>query len=258
METPAVKPRRTTNASDEQKRLLLEFIKKNPLLLSGKFSNSFSQKDAQNQWNQIANVLNSCGDGANKDWKAWRKTWQDIRSRTKAKSVQYKKHTQGTGGGPPVKEENAFEKEVMETITVISLAGQPNIAESATNFDMPEIEVDNLLSTDQQNTVDEGEFDQQSEVKTITVTRCEMKPECSQNVGKTKNKNQSKNLKYTSEAALNYQKSLQEKNMIKKNYYEKKIELLERLAVAKERSADAKELAAAALQNISEKLDELF
>uniref|UniRef100_A0A6P7GML2 Regulatory protein zeste n=1 Tax=Diabrotica virgifera virgifera TaxID=50390 RepID=A0A6P7GML2_DIAVI len=253
METPAVKPRRTTNASDEQKRLLMEFIKKNPILLIAKFSNSFTQKDAQSQWNQIANVLNSCGDGANKDWKPWRKTWQDIRSRTKVKSVQYKKHAQGTGGGPPIKEEKPFEKEVMETITVISLAGQPNIAESATNFDVQELEVDNLLSNDQQNVVHEEQLEQQSEVKTITL----MKPECSQNasLSQVDPAEEPPFLEWLNE---NYQKSLKEKNAIKKNYYEKKIKLLERLALAKERSADAKELEAAALQYISAKLDEFF
>lgn len=64
--------RRNINASTEQKRIMLEFIKKNSKLTSGKFSNDFTQKDAQRMWQELTNLLNSCP-GANKDWKAWRK-----------------------------------------------------------------------------------------------------------------------------------------------------------------------------------------
>lgn len=62
----------TGNASPEQKKLMLEFLKKHPKLIVGKFSNDFTQKTGQNLWQELTNILNSCP-GANKDWKSWRK-----------------------------------------------------------------------------------------------------------------------------------------------------------------------------------------
>lgn len=75
-------PRKTCNASPEQKKLMLEFIKKHPKVITGKFSNDFTQKNAQNMWQELANLLNSCP-GAHKDWKAWRK----VRKINKLKSL---------------------------------------------------------------------------------------------------------------------------------------------------------------------------
>ncbi|CAG9831579.1 unnamed protein product [Diabrotica balteata] len=207
MEMQTIKVKRSTNASDEQKKLLLEFMKKNPNLLAAKFSNTFSQNDAQNKWQGIANVLNSCGDGANKNWRAWRKTWQDIRSRTKAKNGQLKKHAQGTGGGPPIEKANPFEQEVLETITVISLAGQPDIVESEANFCFNEEEnlTDHQLKPDAVDTTDTIEELEQQQ-PTVAPIKLEKSP--------IKNKPKKK-LEYTSEAAENYQLSLNEKNKIK-------------------------------------------
>lgn len=67
------KTSRTANASTEQKQFLLEFVKQNPQLISGKFSVNFTQNDAKRQWEDAAKTLNSCGNGASKDWKSWRK-----------------------------------------------------------------------------------------------------------------------------------------------------------------------------------------
>ncbi|CAH2100950.1 unnamed protein product [Euphydryas editha] len=64
------------------------------------FQSSFTHKDAQKHWEEIAQTLISIP-GANIDWKAWRKTWQDYLSKTKSKSAAIKKIRSGTGGSPP-------------------------------------------------------------------------------------------------------------------------------------------------------------
>ncbi|GLV33184.1 hypothetical protein CBL_10531 [Carabus blaptoides fortunei] len=68
--------------SGEQKRVLIEFLKQNPKLLSGKFSSDFTVKTGVEKWEELTILLNSIP-GANKTWKNWRKTWHDLRSRTK-------------------------------------------------------------------------------------------------------------------------------------------------------------------------------
>lgn len=52
--------------------MLIELLKKHKKLISGKFTQDFTFKDAEEQWRQIAEVLNSIP-GAAKDWKNWRK-----------------------------------------------------------------------------------------------------------------------------------------------------------------------------------------
>ncbi|KAG5883346.1 hypothetical protein JTB14_023239 [Gonioctena quinquepunctata] len=60
------------NSSMEQGNILLEFIKKNPELLTGKFSEKDTPNDAQRLWEDISRTLISCGNGANKDLRSWR------------------------------------------------------------------------------------------------------------------------------------------------------------------------------------------
>lgn len=56
----------------KEKHVLVEHDRKLPLLISGKFSATFTQKDAENQWQKITIILNSIGKGEN-NWKMWRK-----------------------------------------------------------------------------------------------------------------------------------------------------------------------------------------
>jgi hypothetical protein len=63
---------RGAKISDKQKKILVENVKQLPSLVSGKFSASFTQKDAEREWKKISDTLNSMG-GAEKEWKMWRK-----------------------------------------------------------------------------------------------------------------------------------------------------------------------------------------
>ncbi|CAH1106871.1 unnamed protein product [Psylliodes chrysocephalus] len=157
MEEKQLNIRRAANASAEQKRVLLEFFKKNSELESGKFSNDFSQKDAQQLWQEVTKTLNSCGDGAYKDWKAWRKTWQDIRCRTKNKTMKFKRQLGGTGGGPFIDNfVTPFEKQVLDTINVTSMHGHIESVESSTAFSNKSVpHVSNSNSGDESFLIDE-------------------------------------------------------------------------------------------------------
>lgn len=64
---------------------------------------SFTYKTSQKYWLEIANQLNAV-DPVSKNWKQWRKTWQDIKSKAKAKGSEVKKRRGMTGGGEPIKE----------------------------------------------------------------------------------------------------------------------------------------------------------
>ncbi|KAK5638573.1 hypothetical protein RI129_012868 [Pyrocoelia pectoralis] len=58
--------------SNEQKNTLMELMDKYPNLINGRFSATFTKKDGQNQWHEIASILNAIP-GAKKDWIHWRK-----------------------------------------------------------------------------------------------------------------------------------------------------------------------------------------
>jgi hypothetical protein len=45
--------KRTQRPSEKQKKALVEFIKKNPQIIASKFSNSFTQKNAEAEWKKI-------------------------------------------------------------------------------------------------------------------------------------------------------------------------------------------------------------
>ncbi|KAK4882390.1 hypothetical protein RN001_005709 [Aquatica leii] len=70
--------------SDLQKQCLSEFLGKNPSVKSGKFTSSFTYKTAQRMWQMISEQLNAIGP-VQKNWCQWRKTWQDIKAKTKSK-----------------------------------------------------------------------------------------------------------------------------------------------------------------------------
>lgn len=67
-----VRKKSCTNTTDEQKKLLIEFMSSHDKLVSCKFTDSFKYTDAKVLWIKVADILNSCN-GANKTWKEWRK-----------------------------------------------------------------------------------------------------------------------------------------------------------------------------------------
>lgn len=112
--------------SKAQKEMLIELLKKDSQLISGKFTSTFTFKDARNRWIAIADTLNAIP-GCVKDWSQWKrvrnnnklllhksnylylilivfyaKTWQDSRSKVRSKKSMVNRHLNGTGGEPQV------------------------------------------------------------------------------------------------------------------------------------------------------------
>ncbi|CAG9814656.1 unnamed protein product [Phaedon cochleariae] len=75
---------------------------------------------------------------ASKDWKQWKKTWQDLRSKTKRKKSEQLKYTRGTEGGPPHPDELDDEDElILSTIPSTAITGDINIKETPIEFEFP-------------------------------------------------------------------------------------------------------------------------
>lgn len=66
------KKKRTGNITEEQRILLLEFMKGHPELVSGKFTKTFTHELGAKLWKEVTEILNACN-GGEKDWKAWRR-----------------------------------------------------------------------------------------------------------------------------------------------------------------------------------------
>ncbi|CAG9814652.1 unnamed protein product [Phaedon cochleariae] len=125
------------NITPDQRRELVDFIKLHPQLNSGKFTNEFTFKKAQELWQSLENNMNAFPAGAHKEWKKWRKTWHDIKTRTKSKSSMIKQHRKRTGGGPPTAINiTTQEEEVLGIMGEVIVDGHPGISESLVEFDV--------------------------------------------------------------------------------------------------------------------------
>ncbi|CAH1104536.1 unnamed protein product [Psylliodes chrysocephalus] len=121
--------------SRKQKELLVELLKlkENEDLISGKFNQKFSYKDSENKWQKIAATVNAVP-GSQKDWKHWKKIWQDIRSKTKKR----KAHNQqicGTGGGQKVVDITDTDEQILELIHPQLISENKDIEENKIVFD---------------------------------------------------------------------------------------------------------------------------
>ncbi|CAG9769742.1 unnamed protein product [Ceutorhynchus assimilis] len=95
----------------------------------------------QQSWEEVAKTLNSMP-GASKTWKQWRKTWHDLRARTKSKIAKQRNYQTGTGGGPAKDEMlDDIEEGVVEVIQVVSVEGH-DVPESQVAFNFGETETD--------------------------------------------------------------------------------------------------------------------
>ncbi|KAJ8927763.1 hypothetical protein NQ314_019767 [Rhamnusium bicolor] len=122
------------------KRILKEWVKQHPQLLSGLFSNSYTKKDSQKLWESVTLTLNAVPGASNKTWKQWRKAWADLKKNVKAKNSGINRHQLGTGGGPPLEIKlSDTEKEILSLQVSTSLSGNDNIRESVAIFNYKEV-----------------------------------------------------------------------------------------------------------------------
>ncbi|KAG5887674.1 hypothetical protein JTB14_015578 [Gonioctena quinquepunctata] len=79
-----------------------------------------------------------------RDWKVWRKTWQDIKSRTKSKVSGMRRHERATGGGPPIEDDiSKSDEDIINIVKVVSIEGHNETTESAVDFDFDALEKTN-------------------------------------------------------------------------------------------------------------------
>ncbi|XP_024873899.1 uncharacterized protein LOC112455912, partial [Temnothorax curvispinosus] len=132
------KKKRTGNITEEQRSLLIEFMKVHPELVSGKFSKTFTYDHAAKLWQEVTNILNACN-GAEKNWKSWRKCWQDYRSRSKTKQAGINVERRKTGGGAQCSAVlTPDEREVLDLIPTSLTKGHADISESCMDITLGE------------------------------------------------------------------------------------------------------------------------
>ncbi|KAK4882369.1 hypothetical protein RN001_005688 [Aquatica leii] len=222
--------------------MLVEYMKSKPQLISGKFSFSFTYKDVENEWQLIADSLDSMP-GGQKDWKGWRKAWQDFRSRTKVKLAKNRKEAQATGGGVP--HLSTMTDVILDVIKKISVEGH-NVPEWATGFtfsNAPSVSLytnpDNVISkatvfANSQHTQNELPLEAAQCSNEAVVVVQEDKTSNTPSIatkGNNKPKKQmpkkSQTLYNSATAAMDFKEHSKHKNKVKEEYYKKKIVLLE-------------------------------
>ncbi|CAH0560397.1 unnamed protein product [Brassicogethes aeneus] len=121
-----------------QKDILLEFIKNQPNLQSGKFTSTFTKKCGQNLWEKVILTLN-IPDGPKKNWIQWHMA--GTKKNAKAKNSNIRRHAGATGGGPAINSKlTDTEYEIVNTMIVPTvIEGNNNIFESSIVFGFDEL-----------------------------------------------------------------------------------------------------------------------
>ncbi|KAM3957908.1 uncharacterized protein ACR2FA_008053 [Aphomia sociella] len=175
------KKQRGTYATARQKRKLIEFVSKHPELISCKVTQEFNYKDSQKLWQAIAHECNSLpGPGARKTWRQWRKTWQDLRSKTKKKA--------GAHGEVPT-------SAMMLTPAEQEALGLKNVS-STTSYQ----ETTEFVQMDQENSIDNFNNDVES---AVSFSEPESPPEVKVFARSTENKRKVKSSKSSSKHSNN-------------------------------------------------------
>lgn len=153
--------------SKTQKEMLIELLKKDSQLISGKFTSTFTFKHARSRWMAIADTLNAIP-GCVKDWSQWKrvrnnlsyfyinltignnlylilivfylKTWQDSRSKVRSKKAMVNRHVNDTGGGPQISQTlTPIENQILDLVNPITIDGDETISMPVTNFEFGDI-----------------------------------------------------------------------------------------------------------------------
>ncbi|KAK9679338.1 Myb/SANT-like DNA-binding domain [Popillia japonica] len=127
----------------DSERKWIEIEREEPDLLIGKLTNTFTYKDSERKWIEIESKLNAIP-GGQKNWKQWRKTWQDMKSRTKLKGAAISRYAKGTGGGPPIKQITRVDENILNVTNPTSVTGDSSVAEAEIEFIFEDEEVQPL------------------------------------------------------------------------------------------------------------------
>ncbi|CAH1107491.1 unnamed protein product [Psylliodes chrysocephalus] len=213
---------KSKHMTENKKKTLIELLQNDEQLRNGKFTNNFTFAESRKRWIHISDTLNSIP-GARKDWLYWKRTWQDLKKNVKKKSSDLKKYTMGTGGGPPPKDLNTNDENVLQLIDLNSLEGSSLIEESVVWDEHDYINLNNPATSSSVSIMDT--FKQSKNLNTETTKKRKAPSKFDEAL---QNSNRISDI-------------LENKNKKKDDYYERKLHLMERDVIAKERIAAALE-----------------
>ncbi|CAH0588862.1 unnamed protein product [Chrysodeixis includens] len=220
------KRQRGVYVTARQKKKLIELMAKHPELITCKVTQDFNYRDSQQLWHTIAIECNSIP-GARKSWRQWRKTWQDLRSKTKKRQAE-------TNGELPT-------SVVMLTTAEQEALGLKNVTSTTTYQQSTEfipMEENNDFDNTMESNASYSEVESVPEEK-VFIHPPEEKP--------TKHKNNSKNCKNSNNCVFNCDMLTvqeQRKIQIKEDYLNfKKDYLRQKLVLLKEQTEALKSIA---------------
>ncbi|XP_046401554.1 myb/SANT-like DNA-binding domain-containing protein 4 [Ischnura elegans] len=110
---------------------MLQFMEQHPGLARGRLLGPAGRARANELWEEMATVLNSCGNGPMRPAHKWQKVWQDWKCNIKKKYIRIKAHRSATGSGSPLTSElNPLEERLIFFLTPEGVQGDANLVEA--------------------------------------------------------------------------------------------------------------------------------
>ncbi|XP_046387401.1 myb/SANT-like DNA-binding domain-containing protein 3 isoform X2 [Ischnura elegans] len=91
-----------TRVSRQQREVMIKFMCAHRDLAHNKLVGPTGGQRKEKLWRELSQELNSCPSGATKDVGKWTKCWQDWKCDVKQKAAKLRRHSLGSGGGPPL------------------------------------------------------------------------------------------------------------------------------------------------------------
>ncbi|XP_067208175.1 myb/SANT-like DNA-binding domain-containing protein 4 [Linepithema humile] len=118
------------NVTYKQKEILLDFMSKHIDVVRGRVSRDAESRSAlKSLWEEVAETVNSSGQGPMKTSAEWKKCWNDWKMNVLKKESKKRAHMQGTGRGPAVAINISDLEQKLLAILTPEAAGMPNIPE---------------------------------------------------------------------------------------------------------------------------------
>ncbi|XP_045475974.1 uncharacterized protein LOC123681744 [Harmonia axyridis] len=224
--------KRADRISDTQKDIILAFMKDDLQFAAGKFDENLSPSKALLKWRDLTNILNTFP-GPKKDWRSWKKTWQDMRSKAKRKAL-----TSMVQNGK-IRSLSKIQEGILAVVQMSE--------ELHGNCDENNCDDEIFMNNDSKS------FKRDLSVDSDNLGNSASPLNINEDVEIGENKERI-NLLLGNETINELP---EQKDKISINYYERKLAALEKIAAAKERSVKAKEKIASELSTISELLTKL-
>ncbi|XP_032664104.1 uncharacterized protein LOC116840803 isoform X3 [Odontomachus brunneus] len=114
----------------EQREIMIQFMEEHPDLAHNRIHLD-ARKRAAHLWEQLTNLLNSCGHGTTKCTEKWIKSWRDWRIDVKSKAAKLKSQRGTGGGGPSAVSLHETEKRLIALMGIESIRGHLNVIDPA-------------------------------------------------------------------------------------------------------------------------------